>query len=184
MKSEEAVQEVFFMSHPLVKAVQNYIDAVGWKLSWRQYQAGQCGCCIVFDMDHASYNTFFDVDMERNFFSVTSYAPINVPEFARSAVAELLTRVNYELFLSKFEMDFSDGELRVSSSICIEGGQLSPGTIGIMENCVLTDLDHHFPAIRSIVDEGMTALKALEKLACINEKAMWSEDDGYYALAI
>ncbi|MEY4717625.1 MAG: hypothetical protein RL563_243 [Pseudomonadota bacterium] len=183
MKSEEAVQEVFFMSHPLVKAVQCYIDAVGWKLSWRQYQAGQCGCCVTFDMDHASYKTFFDVDMQRNFFSVTSYAPNHIPECARSALAELLTRINYELFLSKFEMDFSDGELRVSSSICIEGGQLTQGMIGIMENCVLTDLDHYFPAIQAIVDEGLTALRALEKVACISEEVTLYED-GYYALAI
>jgi hypothetical protein len=183
MKSEEAVKDVFFMSHPLVKAVQAYIDAVGWKLKWRHYQTGQLGCCVTFDMDHASYNTFFDVDMDRNFFSVTSYAPFNMPESARPSLAELLTRINYELFLSKFEMDFSDGELRVSTSICIEGSQLTQGMIRIMENCALSDLDHYFPAIQAIVDEGLTALRALERISGQQEASTPYENDGYYALA-
>ena len=183
MINQETVTDTQFMFHPLIKAVQAYTDTAGWSLAWRQYQAGLLGCCVTFSMDHASYKTFFDVDMARNFFSVTAYAPHNIPEYARSTLAELLTRINYELFLSKFEMDFGDGELRVSTTICIEGSQLSQDMIRIMENCALTDLDHYFPAILAVVNEGCSAQKALERIVSQVEEAPSFELDRDYALA-
>lgn len=165
MNNQEQGINSQFMSHPIIQAVQTYMKIADWNLNWRQYQTGQLGCCLTFDMNHASYKTFFDVDIARNFFSVTAYAPLSIPEYARPSIAELLTRINYELFLSKFEMDFNDGELRIISTTCVEGSHLSQRMIKIMENNALDDLDHYFPAIISVVNEGLCAEKALNKLA-------------------
>ena len=40
-----------------------------------------------------------------------AYAPLNVEEERKSAVAELITRINYSLTRGGFQMDWEDGEL-------------------------------------------------------------------------
>lgn len=161
---------------PLLEAVQRYIDAAGWRLQWQHYQNGQQGCCLIFDMDHASYKTFFDVDLRRNFFSITAYAPIHISEDLRASVAELLTRINYDLFLSKFEMDFEDGEVRVNNTVYVENGQLSQSMIMTLEQCMLTDMDHYFPAIHALVNEGISPKEALSRITRDEDDAEYHGD--------
>ncbi len=48
--------------------------------------------------------------------------PINADEASRPMVAEYITRANYGLMVGKFEMDYSDGEVRFQScQSCTQG---------------------------------------------------------------
>lgn len=56
-------------------------------------------------------------------------APFKVPEDARMAVAEFITRANYGMRIGNFELDLRDGEVRYKSSLDFEGATLTPALI-------------------------------------------------------
>ncbi len=113
-------------------------------------------------MKHASYRTFFDVDPSRHSFTVTDYSPFVIPEQERLKVAELIMRINYTLFLGRFEMDMDEGEIRVCTTVCIEGSHLSQEMISIMENHTLLTIDDYFPVLMSVVHGDKTPQQAFE----------------------
>ena len=47
--------------------------------------------------------------------------PEDIPELHRSAVMELITRINYRLAVGHFEMDLDDGEVRFVHRQLLEG---------------------------------------------------------------
>ena len=51
------------------------------------------------------------VDEAEGLFQVFGYLPVRIPEGARPAVAEAITRANFGLKIDKFEMDMDDGEV-------------------------------------------------------------------------
>ena len=50
-------------------------------------------------------------------FVLVSLIPLQAPEHRRSACAELIARINARLGLGRFDLDFSDGELRYVTSV-------------------------------------------------------------------
>ena len=53
----------------------------------------------------------------------------NVPMDRRQAIADFITRANYDLWVGNFEQDMRDGEVRYKTSIVTEGGNLSADVI-------------------------------------------------------
>lgn len=52
------------------------------------------------------------MDIRKDGYSMISVFPLHAEEKARPAIAEFLTRANYEINLGCFDMDFEDGEIR------------------------------------------------------------------------
>ncbi|MGH9888914.1 MAG: YbjN domain-containing protein [bacterium] len=55
-----------------------------------------------------------------------TFAPLRVPANRRAAVAETMTRINARLWIGTFELDCSDGTMRVRMNAGVEDGVLSP----------------------------------------------------------
>jgi hypothetical protein len=85
----------------------------------------------------------------------------HVPEGKRQAVAEFLTRVNYNAFLGNLEMDFSDGEVRYKTSIDVDDGELTQGMIKTMVYVNVMSMDRYLPGIMSIIYAGTAPVDAL-----------------------
>jgi hypothetical protein len=65
---------------------------------------------------------------------VTSALPVFVPAERRSAIAELLSRVNWSgLLMGALELDFEDGHVRYRQAIDCEGGEL---TVPMMKSMI------------------------------------------------
>jgi len=60
-----------------------------------------------------------------NYLKVLVLIPIFAPEYRRAAMAEAITRANWGLQAGCFEMDWSDGELRLRSSMPVLDGNLT-----------------------------------------------------------
>ncbi len=54
-----------------------------------------------------------------------STLPVNIPEGRRSAIAELITRINDSLGSGNFEMDFADGQVRCKTTLDLMDGTLT-----------------------------------------------------------
>jgi len=82
---------------------------------------------------------------------VFGHVPIRVPVGSRPSVAEAITRANYGLKLGRFEMDYSDGELRFYVAHLTSDGKLSDEVIERMIKTTVVMLDHYLPAFMSVI---------------------------------
>jgi len=82
--------------------------------------------------------------------AVSSFIPNKARPERRAAAAELLTRINWELSLGCFEMNYTDGEIRFRTSMILPGTDI---TDAIAEHLIRSNL--------SIVDERITQIMAV-----------------------
>ncbi|WP_427159631.1 YbjN domain-containing protein [Aliinostoc sp. HNIBRCY26] len=88
--------------------------------------------------------------------------PVNVPENKRVAVAEFLTRANYNLIVGNFEMDWHDGEVRYKTyGIDAEGSGLSHDLIGQLIFANIMIMDRYLPGIMSVIYANVSPEAAL-----------------------
>ena len=98
--------------------------------------------------------------------AVSSFIPNKARPERRAAVAELLTRINWELTLGCFEMNHADGEIRFRTSMILPGANI---TDAIAEHLVRSNLcivDERMPQIMAVLYAGVapeTALKPKEE---------------------
>jgi hypothetical protein len=105
----------------------------------------------------------------------TDYVPFSVPEDKRLAVMEYLTRANYRLFLSKFEFDLTDGELRTVCTAIPEESDLSVAMVSRMRRDVHWVLEHYLPGILAILYGSQTSQQAWQAL--LDREAAEAEDE-------
>jgi hypothetical protein len=92
-----------------------------------------------------------------------SVCPMNAPGDRRPAVAELLTRVNYGLFMGNFELDMDDGEIRYKTSIDVEGDRLSPALVKPLVYANVLMMDRYLPGIMSVIYGNVAPAEAIAK---------------------
>lgn len=90
--------------------------------------------------------------------------PMKVPEAARLAAAEYLTRANYGLRLGNFEMDFSDGEVRYKSSLDFEGATLTPELIKHAIYPAVQTMDRYLPGLMAVAYGGKAPADAIDEI--------------------
>jgi len=100
-------------------AVREYFDRQKWKYRYDE-ETGTFGMLIKTryeEMDACMLRAV--VRHESRFTTLVTY-PFRVPEEKRVLAARYISRVNYQLLLGCFELDFSDGELQYKTT-CLLG---------------------------------------------------------------
>lgn len=90
--------------------------------------------------------------------------PIRVPEEARTAMAEYLTRANYGLRIGNFEMDLTDGEVRYKSSLDFEDATLTPDLIKHAIYPAVQTMDRYLPGMMAVIYGGKPPAEAIEEI--------------------
>lgn len=105
---------------------------------------------------NAEYRFQLRLSHDNEFLQITAHYPFRVrEEKLRLTVSELLTRANYAMLLGKFEMDFSDGEIRFHLSHLIEG-ELAVETVERLFFTALLTAERYFPALMQHLHAGYT----------------------------
>ena len=135
-----------------------FLEADGWypqriedKYVYRMGFAGQNG-------QQTCFATIF-MDYEQLLFY--AIAPVKVPETARPAAAEFITRANYGLRIGNLEMDFTDGEVRYKSSLDFEGETLTAGLIKNTIYPTVQALDRYLPGLMGVIYGDKSPTEAL-----------------------
>jgi len=105
-----------------------------------------------------------DVKEDRGILVFYSIGSIKVPEPARVAAAEYLTRANYNLILGNFELDMSDGEVRYKTSISV--GEKGVLTSDLIRPVVLTNfgtMDLYMPGLLAVAMGGKNPAEAVRE---------------------
>jgi hypothetical protein len=104
-----------------------------------------------FRGEAGTYRIVAVVDATAELFQVFGFSPVMVPAGARRAIAETVARANYGMRLGKFELDFSDGELRFQAAHVLTDDHLEDEVIGRLMGTTLTMLDLYLPAFLSVI---------------------------------
>ena len=92
-----------------------------------------------------------------------SVFPTNAPEVRRAAVAELLTRANFGLYLGNFEMDWDDGEVRYKTSLAIDDAALTPALVKQVVEPNLRMMNRYFAAIGAVAAGNASPAAAIAR---------------------
>ena len=103
----------------LMSSVQTYLDSQNW-----HYQVEAEKGIFRFGMNLRSKISQCRVIVHAQDDCIQAFAvaPLNASEENRPMVAEYITRANYGLKVGKFEMDYSDGEVRYQTILVCSTG--------------------------------------------------------------
>lgn len=90
------------------------------------------GLSMAVQGDNGQWACIAQADEERRLFLFYSAAPLDVPAHMRQAMAEFITRANYNTLVGNFELDMEDGDLRYKTSCSVEGEDASVWANGLL----------------------------------------------------
>lgn len=145
-----------------LNAVANFFKGIDFKF---QVDEERELIHMGFSGKSGSWTSIADVKEDRGILIFYSIASFKVPEDKRSAVAEFLTRANYNMILGNFEFDFSDGEVRFKTSISVgEDGTL---TADLIRPVVVTNfgtMDRYLPGVMAVTYGNRTPADAVRDI--------------------
>ena len=109
------------------------------------------GLFAQVNLEHLRMGVAFCIHGPQGGLTVEGSLPVPAPIDRRSAVAELLTRINWNLRRGLFLMDFSDGEIRFRYENGKQEGpiDLNDAETGLRLCCRM--VDSFFPALMSVI---------------------------------
>ena len=119
---------------------------------------------VGFEGENGQWTCYAQALEEQTQLLVYSICPVKTPEDRRMAVAELLTRANYGLFIGNFELDFDDGEIRYKTSIDVEGDRLSPALVRPLVYANVMMMDRYLPGIMSVIYGDVAPAEAVARV--------------------
>ena len=88
--------------------------------------------------------------------AIYSLYPQKVPVEQRANVAELMSRLNYQLLIGNFEMDFEDGELRYRTSLEAQSQELNQSRLRELMLANVKVMDYYWTGIQQVIAGDQT----------------------------
>jgi hypothetical protein len=132
----------------ILDTAASFFEEDGWPFT--QFE-GQPVLQMGFRGENGQWTCIAQAREEQSQFLFYSLCPVNAPEDRRPAVAELLTRANYGLFIGNFELDLDDGEIRYKTSIDVEGDRLSPALVQQLAYANVFTMDRYLPGMMGLI---------------------------------
>ena len=149
---------------PMLMVVRACLEDLGWSYEVSEKEPERTVITTRVRLEDVTSRTQFILSETRQRLGIFVYLPFDVPEDRRMAVMEYLTRVNYRIFLAKFEFDLSDGELRAVCAVITEDATLSLEMVQRMRRDAHSVMETYAPGILSIVYGHQAAKDAWQSL--------------------
>lgn len=148
-------------NYSLLATVVNFFEEDEWPFIQK---AEQSALFLSFRGNNGQWNCYAIPKEESQQFIFYSLCPLSVPEDKRQAIAEFITRANYDMIIGNFELDFNDGNIRYKTSIDVEGFQLNSSLIKpIVYHNVMT-MDRYLPGILAILEGNLSPSEAIDQI--------------------
>lgn len=150
-------------SGPIRDALQSFFDASGWPVdaveqprpALQSEFEGEDGTwmCYALALEDADQALFYSV------------YPDAIPHDRRGPVAELITRINFDLPIGNFELGLDTGELRMKTSIDVDGDSISVPLVRNLVTANVVVMNRYLPALRSVAFDHQSPADALNDLS-------------------
>lgn len=114
--------------------------------------------------EHGTWVCYAWADEENQLFIFHSLMGLNIPPHYRSAVAEYLVRVNYQLVIGNFDMDIDTGNVRFRTAIELIGDNFSVDHVRSLAYTNVRTMDFYFPGVMAVVHGGLLPEAALDRV--------------------
>ena len=164
-QSPETVSQPPFTEETALQFFVRHLDEMKWK--YHRYPE-KSGLYSMFNGDNVQWNlNLYAREMSSGHFllGVNSLIPNKTPGERRVAIAELLTRINYELSVGCFELDLADGEIRLRTSLVLPGADITPGIIEELLRSNIYIVIERFQQIMAVLYSDVTPEEALKSKA-------------------
>ena len=127
----------------------------GYMASSRQhFESEPDGDLIVAHIggEHGYWHTYIQItdDGEARRVVIHGHLPALIPASARHKVAELLTRINYDLLVGNFELGLDDGEMLFKTSVDLADSQLTLAMFERMYQLNCQVMNEHYGQIWNV----------------------------------
>ncbi len=103
-----------------------------------------------------------------------SQVPAPIPEGKLLAVAEYITRANYDMIIGSFELNLDDGDCRFKTSIDVADGELTIGMVEEMAGANVVMMDRYLYGLIEVVENDVEPAAAIAEVEAETEPS----DDG------
>jgi hypothetical protein len=97
-------------------------------------------------------------------FIVCAHLGLYCPIYRRAAMYEAISRANWQLRLSRLEMDSQDGELRLRADMPLYGAELTDDQIRRLISCVWSNAEIYAPALLQLMTTEIEPSVAIERV--------------------
>lgn len=94
--------------------------------------------------------------------SFLAISPREAPEQERERMMELLTRANYGLRCTAFELDLSDGQVRCRAGVHVSPEDLTVDIVQKLVYVTMVAMDKYYPAIAGVLLSGKSPATLIE----------------------
>jgi hypothetical protein len=147
----------------MFKNILSYFDTQDWK--YHIPEPTKTVAWIGIGTESGKYHCIADVNEDLQRFIFFTICPTNIPLSKRREFAELIARINYNLFLGNFEIDFEDGEVRFKTSIVFESVELTSTIIDNIITSNLSAMDKNIGLITTFAFGGLSIEEAVKVLS-------------------
>lgn len=132
----------------LTDTVEQFLIKDNWHF---QYDSDNHFFDLASNGDNGSWVTRVVVYEQDRDLLIYSFLSVKVPEKKRASLAELLLRINADLFLSAYQIDFDTGEVVLKNSISMMDGFFTSDMFGKLFYANLYTFDEYLPAIMQAI---------------------------------
>jgi hypothetical protein len=129
---------------PLFEAVFKFFDEEGWPVAEVSQESV---LYLPFQGQHGQWMCYAQVRPELNQIMFYSYCPVAAPAERRAAVAELIIRINFNVAVGNFDLDYELGQIRYRTSLDLTGAQWDAALLRMLVYINVGMMDQYLPSI-------------------------------------
>lgn len=136
------------------KSLLEYFEEEDWSLSDANRERGTA--TTYMRGDHLTLKLFIWLDVDTETLNLSWYYPNCVPPNRRHLVLDLLSRLNYRIFVGKFVMNPDDGTLALRISYSVKGTRFSREQFDSSIGWGVWTADDHYQKFMSLIYGNFT----------------------------
>ena len=100
---------------------------------------------------NGNWSIYVNLDEDLRKFCIISVCPIRVSDGQKSAICELINRINNRIFLGKFCLDNDEGEITLQNCAAFPESYVGDETIDVMFRTNIQAFDEYLPALIAVI---------------------------------
>lgn len=157
----------------VAQAVQEFLQDMRWK--WEEW--GENRYRVFVPGRTGQWLWLVDWDADDTYLGTHSIGPMKIPAKQRPAVAEYLTRANYNLRLGNFEMDYSDGEFCFKTSVPLRSVEPNMELVRDLAFANFAMMDRYLPGLMGVAFGRLSPRAAIRNAERPGQETAEEDDD-------